>query len=48
MEIILYDVVLPKLFGVHINFVKIMFFLFLLLLRNLNYQTMCVCVHTVK
>ena len=34
MEIILYDVVLPKLFCVKINFVKIVSILFLLTPRN--------------
>ena len=46
MEIILYDVVLPKLFCVQINFVKIVSILFLLTPRNWNYQTICVHVYT--
>ena len=44
MEIILYDVFLPKLFYVQIIFVKII--LFLLTPRNWNYQTICVHVYT--
>ena len=46
MENILYDVVLPKLFYVQINFVKIVSILFLLTPRNWNYQTICVHVYT--
>ena len=46
MEIILYDVVLPKLVCVQINFVKIVSILFLLTPRNWNYQTFCVQVYT--
>ena len=45
MEIILYDVVLLKLFWFFLsNFVKIILILFLLLPKNWNYQTTCVYV----
>ena len=46
MEIILYDDVLPKLVCFSLsNFVKIICILFLLLQKNLKYQTRCVYVH---
>ena len=44
MEIVLY-VVKPKLVCVQLNFVKIVS-MFLLTLRNCNYQTICVHVYT--
>ena len=47
MEIILYDVLLPKLFCFFLsNFVKMICILFLLLPKNWNYQTTCVYVYT--
>ena len=49
MEIILlYDIVLPKLFVSCPNLLKSYrgLYVFCFVPRNFNYQTMCVCVHT--
>ena len=51
MEIILlYDIVLPKLFVSCPNLLKSYrgLYVFCFVPRNFNYQTMCVCVHTAQ